>query len=113
MTRRHAMTDLHRCCASLLALCPAGDSPGPDGACRRLSGCGPGAADAPTASPHPAALQHGQGRMWCLDCHLGNDRDVLHGMGGQRIGFNDSSQLCALASCRWNTCCMTCRSCGN
>ena len=47
------------------------------------------------AAPHPAALQHGQGRMWCLDCHQGTDRDVLHGIGGQRIGFNESSQLCA------------------
>jgi hypothetical protein len=47
------------------------------------------------AAPHAAALQHGQGRMWCLDCHQANDRDVLHGIGGQRIGFNESSQLCA------------------
>ena len=47
------------------------------------------------AAPHPAALQHGQGRMWCLDCHMANDRDALHGISGNRIGFNDSSQLCA------------------
>ena len=47
------------------------------------------------AAPHAAALQHGQGRMWCLDCHQANDRDVLHGISGQRITFNDSSQLCA------------------
>jgi len=47
------------------------------------------------AAPHPAALKHGQGRMWCLDCHLGTDRDVLHGISGNRIGFNESSQLCA------------------
>jgi hypothetical protein len=47
------------------------------------------------AAPHPAALKHGQGRMWCLDCHQANDRDVLHGISGNRIGFNDSSQLCA------------------
>lgn len=47
------------------------------------------------AAPHPAALRHGQGRMWCLDCHMATDRDALHGISGNRIGFNDSSQLCA------------------
>lgn len=47
------------------------------------------------AAPHPAALKHGQGRMWCLDCHLANDRDALHGISGNRIGFNESDQLCA------------------
>ncbi len=47
------------------------------------------------AAPHPAALHHGQGRMWCLDCHQAKDRDVLQGIGGQRIGFNASSELCA------------------
>lgn len=47
------------------------------------------------AAPHAAALNHGQGRMWCLDCHQGNDRDVLHGIGGKRIDFNGSSALCA------------------
>ena len=46
------------------------------------------------AAPHPAALQHGKGRFWCLDCHLGTDRDVLHSIGGARIDFNQSYLLC-------------------
>ena len=46
------------------------------------------------AAPHAAALQHGGGRMWCLDCHEGKDRDVLHSLAGAKIDFNESSLLC-------------------
>ncbi|MCU0967370.1 MAG: cytochrome C [Rubrivivax sp.] len=45
-------------------------------------------------APHPAALDHGAGRMWCLDCHTGTDRDVLHSIGGERIDFDQSDRLC-------------------
>jgi hypothetical protein len=45
-------------------------------------------------APHPAALQHGKGRLWCLDCHLGNDRDALHSVGGAKIDFDQSYLLC-------------------
>ncbi len=46
------------------------------------------------AAPHPAALAHGGGRIWCLDCHQGSDRDVLHAVGGAKIDFNESHLLC-------------------
>ena len=46
------------------------------------------------AAPHPAALVHGMGRMWCLDCHQGNDRDVLHTLNGSKVDFNASHNLC-------------------
>jgi hypothetical protein len=46
------------------------------------------------AAPHPAALTHGQGRMWCLDCHQGTDRDVLHTIHGSKVDFNESQNLC-------------------
>ena len=45
-------------------------------------------------APHPAALQHGNGRLWCLDCHLGNDRDFLHTVGGAKVEFNQSYLVC-------------------
>lgn len=46
------------------------------------------------AAPHPAALDHGKGRMWCLDCHQGNDRDVLHTIGGAKVDFDQSPTVC-------------------
>lgn len=46
------------------------------------------------AAPHPAALNHGQGRMWCLDCHLDKDRDALRSVSGERIDFDQSYLLC-------------------
>ena len=46
------------------------------------------------SAPHPAALQHGQGRMWCLACHLGKDRDKLQAIDGSAIDFDQSYLLC-------------------
>jgi hypothetical protein len=45
-------------------------------------------------APHPAALDHGKGRMWCLDCHQGNDRDALHTVGGAKVDFDQSYLVC-------------------
>ena len=45
-------------------------------------------------TPHPAALDHGKGRIWCLDCHTLKDRDVLHTLGGQSVDFNESYLVC-------------------
>ena len=47
------------------------------------------------AAPHAAALPHGQGRMWCLDCHVGTDRDWLHTLRNPKVDFNDSHLVCA------------------
>jgi oxygen-independent coproporphyrinogen-3 oxidase len=46
------------------------------------------------ASPHPAALNHGKGRMWCTDCHTLKDRDALHTVSGAKVDFDDSHLLC-------------------
>lgn len=45
-------------------------------------------------SPHPAALDHGDGRMWCLDCHTLKNRDVLHTIRGEPVDFNQSHLVC-------------------
>lgn len=45
-------------------------------------------------APHAAALAHGKGRMWCLDCHLADNRDSLHTINGTPVDFDQSYQLC-------------------
>ena len=45
-------------------------------------------------SPHPAALHHGDGRLWCLDCHQEKNRDWLHTIAGQSVDFNDAYLVC-------------------
>jgi hypothetical protein len=40
------------------------------------------------------ALKHGGGRFWCLTCHDPDDRDSLRGLKGQKIGFDESYELC-------------------
>ena len=45
-------------------------------------------------APHPAALDHGKGRIWCLDCHQAKDRDVLHTLGGSQVDFDDAYLVC-------------------
>lgn len=44
-------------------------------------------------TPHAAAMRHGNGRMWCLDCHALKNRDVLEA-GSNKIHFDDSHLLC-------------------
>lgn len=46
------------------------------------------------AAPHAAALSHGQGNMWCLDCHQGTNRDVLRTINGTPVDFDNSDRLC-------------------
>lgn len=46
------------------------------------------------ATPHPAALTHGSGRMWCTDCHTLKNRDVLHTLRGEPVDFNQSHLVC-------------------
>ncbi len=49
----------------------------------------------PDGPPHAAVLQHGDGQMWCLDCHNPKPRDRLRTVNGQDIDFDDSSRQCA------------------
>lgn len=46
------------------------------------------------AAPHNAALKHGGGRFWCLDCHGAKDRDQLHAVDGTPVDFDQSDRLC-------------------
>ena len=45
-------------------------------------------------SPHPAVLDHGAGRIWCLDCHAPDDRNTLHTLAGQSVSFDDAYLVC-------------------
>jgi hypothetical protein len=38
-------------------------------------------------------LNHGPGR-WCLDCHDLTNRDKLHLISGEKVGFDESYRLC-------------------
>ena len=46
------------------------------------------------AAPHNASLNHGAGRFWCLECHVGTDRDALHTIGGAKVDFDQSYLVC-------------------
>ena len=48
----------------------------------------------PEGAPHAGVLRHGKGRIWCLDCHMPQDREWLRTVGGARLDFNDSSTQC-------------------
>lgn len=52
------------------------------------------------AAPHQAVLQHGKGRMWCLNCHLIDDRDYLHTVRGEKVDFDESYLVCG--QCHFN-----------
>ena len=46
-------------------------------------------------APHQAALDHGDGRIWCLDCHAPESRDQLATLAGERVSFDQADQVCA------------------
>ena len=52
------------------------------------------------AAPHPAAMQHGAGRIWCLNCHLIDDRDYLHTLKNQKVDFDEAYLVCG--QCHFN-----------
>jgi hypothetical protein len=45
-------------------------------------------------SPHTATLEHGSGRIWCLDCHDAENRDVLRTLAGDTPSFDEAYLLC-------------------
>jgi hypothetical protein len=45
-------------------------------------------------APHVKELDHGAGRIWCLNCHDGEDRNFLVTLRGDRVEFNDSYLVC-------------------
>ncbi len=44
--------------------------------------------------PDSLKLQHGNGAIWCLDCHNPTDRNTLIDFRGRKIGFNEPQKLC-------------------
>lgn len=45
-------------------------------------------------APHQAALKHGGGRIWCLDCHNAEDRNQLTTLAGDPVSFNEAYLVC-------------------
>ena len=39
-------------------------------------------------------FDHDEENRWCLDCHSGADRDMLHLASGERLPFEESYRLC-------------------
>jgi hypothetical protein len=46
-------------------------------------------------APHQRALDHGDGRIWCLNCHAPESRDQLATLAGDRLSFDQADQVCA------------------
>jgi len=46
-------------------------------------------------APHQIALDHGDGRMWCLDCHAPESRDQLATLAGERLSFDEADRVCS------------------
>jgi hypothetical protein len=46
-------------------------------------------------APHQIALDHGDGRIWCLNCHSPESRDELATLAGERVNFDQADQVCA------------------
>lgn len=45
-------------------------------------------------APHPAALDHGDGRFWCLDCHHAEKRNKLATAAGETVSFDRADRVC-------------------
>jgi len=45
-------------------------------------------------APHVEAVNHGEGRIWCLVCHDEKDRDQLRTLLGDKVGFTESYLVC-------------------
>lgn len=46
-------------------------------------------------APHQITLDHGDGRIWCLNCHAPESRDQLATLADQRVSFDQADQVCA------------------
>lgn len=46
------------------------------------------------APVHDVGLEHGQGRIWCLECHSADDRDQLKTLRGGKVAFDASWKVC-------------------
>lgn len=48
----------------------------------------------PDGAPHAARLRHGNGRMWCVDCHHLKDRQWLRTLDDRKLSFDDAPVQC-------------------
>lgn len=46
------------------------------------------------APVHEVGLQHGERRLWCLDCHARDDRDRLRTLQDDPVDFDDTWLIC-------------------
>ena len=46
------------------------------------------------APVHDVALNHGEGRIWCLECHSAEDRNQLQTVRGEPLPFEGSWKVC-------------------
>lgn len=51
-------------------------------------------------APHEIEFDHGAGRIWCLSCHMLEDRDQLKSALGEAVDFDAAHQVCG--SCHGN-----------
>jgi hypothetical protein len=47
-----------------------------------------------TSAHQDIVLHHDEAHRWCLDCHDGGNRDMLHLAGGALVDFSESYKLC-------------------
>lgn len=45
-------------------------------------------------APHVDGLSHGQGRLWCLECHDQDERDFLRTLLGEKVEFDRAYIVC-------------------
>lgn len=46
------------------------------------------------SSPHTNEIEHGEGRLWCMNCHEAEDRDFLVSLLGERVEYDQSHLVC-------------------
>lgn len=46
------------------------------------------------SSPHTNELEHGAGRIWCMNCHAREDRDYLVTALGEPVEYDESHLVC-------------------
>ncbi len=46
------------------------------------------------APVHDVGLVHGEGRLWCLECHDPDNRDSLHTVRGGKVDLDEAWRVC-------------------
>ncbi len=45
-------------------------------------------------SPHDGEINHGRGRLWCMSCHMLENRDYLSTLLGEPVDFDEAHLVC-------------------